>query len=223
MIKAVVYDLDGTLLDTLSTIAYYGNAAMGKYGLAQYETDRYRYFAGDGARVLIERMLDACSADKEKYFRSVYEYYNEIYNAAPLYKTGLYEHIKELTDALSSMGIKQAVLSNKPDYAVKYNIDHFFGSLFDSVYGARENIALKPDPEMLLALLAELGVKAEQCLYVGDTDVDMLTGRAAGAYTVGVSWGFRDEDELISHGAHRIASSPMQIIDIMNEINRGIL
>ncbi|MBQ7820925.1 MAG: HAD family hydrolase [Clostridia bacterium] len=218
MIKAVVYDLDGTLLDTLSTIAYYANKAMSEFSLATYEKDRYRYFVGNGAKVLIKRLLENNSVSTDEYFERVFAYYNEIYDAAPLYLTEPYKGICELVGTLSEMGIKQAVLSNKPDFAVKSNVAHFFGDTFDKVYGAREGVALKPDPAMLLSLLDELGVRPDECVYVGDTDVDMLTGRAAGALTVGVLWGFRDREELEANGADRIVTEPAEVLEILTNL-----
>ena len=219
MIKFVVYDLDGTLLDTLSTITYYGNKTMEHSGLNGFESDRYKRFVGNGARVLIKRLIEANGADESECFDRAFEYYNEIYNASPLYLTAPYEGITELVKTLAEMKIKQAVLSNKPDFAVKSNVSHFFEDAFDKVYGARDGVPLKPDPAMLNALLDELGVKPDECVYVGDTDVDMKTGRAAGAYTVGVLWGFRDRAELEANGADAIVSSPYQIADIIRKIN----
>ncbi|MBO7148456.1 MAG: HAD family hydrolase [Clostridia bacterium] len=219
MIKTVIYDLDGTLLDTLSTITYYGNKAMEHFGLNGFESDRYKLFVGNGARVLIKRLIEANNADANEYFERAFEYYNEIYNAAPLYLTSPYDGITELVEKLGEMGIKQAVLSNKPDFAVKSNVSHFFGDSFDKVYGARDGVPLKPDPAMLKALLDELGIKPDECVYVGDTDVDMKTGRAAGAYTVGVLWGFRDRAELEANGADAIVSTPNEILDVIMKRN----
>ena len=219
MIKAVVYDLDGTLLNTLTTIAGYGNAAMKKFGFCEFEERKYRYFVGNGAKVLIERMLNEAGAPKDKYFDRIYTYYNEIYDANPLYNTKPYDGIPELVSAVRELGIKQAVLSNKPDFAVKSNIKHFFGETFDKVYGGREGIALKPDPGALFALLDELDAKPDECVYVGDTYVDMKTGKSAGAVTVGVLWGFRDRKELEENNADYIVSEPSEIYTLIKRIN----
>lgn len=222
MIKAVIYDLDGTLLDTLSTIAGYCNDTMRHFGLREFELDEYRYFVGDGARVLIKRLLERNGVPESEYFERAYEYYNDIYNATPLEGTTPYDGICALVAALGERGLKQAVLSNKPDIAVKSNVEHFFSGSFERICGARDGVPLKPDPSMLKVLFDELGVDASECVYVGDTDVDMKTGRAAGVFTVGVLWGFRTEDELRRAGADLLAKEPHDILSAIERSNGGI-
>ncbi len=218
MIKAVVYDLDGTLLDTLGTIAGYGNTAMKKFGLSEFDTDSYRYFVGNGAKTLIKRMLEAGNIDADEYFDKVYEYYTSIYDADPISDTKPYDGIPELTDELRTLGIKQAILSNKPDFATKGVAKRFFDGMFDRVYGGREGIELKPHPGALLSVLDELEVKPDECVFVGDTYVDIRTGKSAGAHTIGVLWGFRDREELEREGAEYIVSKPSEIAEIVKSI-----
>ncbi len=217
MIKAVIYDLDGTLLDTLSTIAGYANTAMRKFGLCEFETECFKTFVGNGAKVLIKRVLEASGADVEKYFDKVYTYYNEIYNSDPISITKPYDGIVELINSVKALGIKQAVLSNKPDYATKGVAKRFFGDIFDEVYGGREGVELKPHPAALLSLLDELKIKPEECIFVGDTYVDIRTGKSAGAQTIGVLWGFRDREELSGEGADYIVEDPEEILDIIKK------
>ncbi len=220
MIKAVVYDVDGTVLDTLSTIAYYGNKALEHFGFLSLPENNYKYYAGNGARVLIERMLEASEVSVGDYFDKVFSYYNEIYDKSPVAFTKPFDGITELVVTLKEMGIKQAVVSNKPDYATRGVVAACFNGEFDRVYGARDGVKLKPDPDALLSVLAELDVDKSECLYVGDTSVDMDTGKNADVKTVGVLWGFRTRDELVEHGADYIVDKPCQILEIVNSINK---
>ncbi len=218
MIKAVIYDVDGTVLDTLSTIAHYGNKALKQFGFLPLPEENYKHYAGNGAKVLIEKMLEASGVSVNEHFENVFTYYNEIYNASPVAYTKPFEGITELVVALKEKGIKQAVVSNKPDFATRGVMSACFRDEFDRVYGARDGVKLKPDPNALLSVLDELGVDKSECLYVGDTSVDMDTGRNADVKTVGVLWGFRDREELEEHGADYIVDKPEQILEIVNEL-----
>lgn len=212
MKKACIFDLDGTLTNTLPTIAYYANGALRANGLLPFEENEYRYFVGNGAKVLVRRMLAERGVTDEQTFLRVYRDYNAAYDAAPLYLTEIYPGVKELLVSLVSRGVRLAVLSNKPDYAAKEVVRHFFGEIFDVAHGAREGVPLKPAPNALWTLLEELGgISLNDALYVGDSSVDMETGKAAGVSTVGVSWGFRDREELLAHGADAIADRAEQI------------
>ncbi len=212
MKKACIFDLDGTLTNTLPTIAYYANGALAASGLAPFPVDEYRYFVGDGAKTLVKRMLVARGVTDEETLLRVYRDYNVAYDAAPLYLTEIYPGVKELLVSLASQGVRLAVLSNKPDYAAKEVIRHLFGDIFNVAHGAREGVPLKPAPDALWALLEELGgISPDDALYVGDSSVDMETGKAAGVRTVGVSWGFRGREELLAHGADAIAERAAQI------------
>ncbi len=213
MIKACIFDLDGTLTNTLPTISFYANGALVKNGFAPYDEERYKYFIGNGAKTLVERMLSAQEAMNSENFSHVFGDYNSAYNAAPLYKTEVYDGIYDLIKELRARGIHTAVLSNKPDFATVAVVKHFFGELFDIAHGAREGIALKPSPDGALALMRELGIDdPSDILYAGDTSVDMDTGKGAGFYTVGVKWGFRTEEELREHKADAVVSHPLEII-----------
>ncbi len=220
MIKACLFDLDGTLLDTISTISYYGNLALEKFGIESIETDEYKYFVGNGAKLLVERMLNFRNAYTEEMFDKVFEYYNEQYNADVKRYTAPYDGIEDLISELKSQGILTAVISNKPDYAACEAVKMFFkdGS-FDIVHGQREGIKIKPDPEGAVDILETLDVKPEETVYVGDTWIDMQTGKSLGAHTVGVLWGFRKYDELNTHGADIIISEPKEILAYIKELN----
>ena len=221
MIKACLFDLDGTILDTIKTIAYYCNRALEEFGIEPIEIEKYNYLAGKGARNLVEGMLRERNCYSEKLFEKIFPFYMESYDANPTYLTEPFDGICSLLKELKSMGIKTAVISNKPDFATKYLCkEKFEDGLLDIVRGQVDGVKLKPDTEGALLILNEFGVKNEEVLYVGDTDTDMHTGKNLGAYTVGVLWGFRKEDELRANGADRIVSNPMEILKIAQEMSK---
>lgn len=215
MIRACIFDLDGTLLNTLETIAHYANQTLNKFDLPAIPTERYRYLVGNGARILVERMLQETQGDMAL-FGAAFEDYTQSYDKEPLYLTAPYDGILDLLRELKSRNIKIAVLSNKPHNATAAVVKAIFGTdTFDRCYGQREGVPIKPDPTALIALMDELGVSPEECLYVGDTATDMQTGRGAGAKTVGVLWGFRDRDELAENGAELLVEHPRQLLDAL--------
>ena len=221
MIKACVFDLDGTLLNTLTTISYYGNLALNEFGIEAIDTDEYKYLVGNGAKILVERMLKFRSAYTEEMFKKVYDFYNEKYNADVRKYTEPYSGIPQMLKSLKDMGIALGVISNKPDYAACEAINNFFDAdIFDVVHGQREGIKIKPDPEGALDILASLGAEPSETVYAGDTWIDMQTGKNMGAYTIGVLWGFRDYDELKENGADLIINSPDEIVKYISETNK---
>lgn len=215
MKKACIFDLDGTLLDTLSTIGGYMNEALASEGIAPFPMDDYRYFVGDGARTLVARALRAANALTEDRQDRVFSLYSRLYDAAPNGKTRPYEGVLPLLTALKERGVRVAVLSNKPDFAACAVVKSFFGDLVDIAHGGRDGIPLKPAPDGVTALLDELSVTADECLYIGDTGVDMDTARAAGLFGIGVTWGFRDEAELREHGASALVHTPADILSYL--------
>lgn len=216
MFKAIIFDLDGTILDTIETIAYYGNKALREFGFKEIETEKYKILAGNGAKFLIRSMLSTVGCNDPEVFEKVFEYYNNEYNTNTLYKTKVYDGIRELLTLAKNKGIKLAVLSNKPHQATVDVLGNFFDEdTFDFKYGAREGVPLKPDPAAAVMLAEQLGVKKEECLYVGDTDVDMKTGKGAGFYTIGVLWGFREREELEKNGADLIVQHPLEILKLI--------
>ena len=212
MISACFFDLDGTLLNTLPTIAHYANSALAKYGIAPIPQERYRYLVGNGAKLLVERMLRERNAYSPELYTKVYNYYNESYNAAPLVYTEPYPGIPELLAALKERGIRLGIISNKPDAAVTELAAEFFPSVFDWVQGQREGLPLKPDPMTLVSALDRLGVAPRDAMYVGDLPVDAETGRRAGTGTVGVLWGFSTESEIRDAGADAVAAVPSDVL-----------
>lgn len=214
-IKCAVFDLDGTLLNTIKTINYYLNFALTKHGLgAVSETDTMS-FVGNGAKKLIERAIDGVGGDRNL-FDAVFKTYNEAYNASPYYLTEPYDGIAELISNLKSSGIKLAVLSNKPDFATKAAVKHFFGDLFDLVLGGRENVPLKPCPDALFDIMSEFGVTPDETAYIGDSEPDVQTAKNASvALNISVTWGFRTKDQLKNAGAEILINKPLEIIDLI--------
>ncbi len=216
--KAVIFDLDGTLLNTIDTITYYSNKALSKFGFATATADEFKYFVGNGAVKLIERALSKSGEWTSEDFENVYTYYNEIYNAEPLYLTKSFPGIFEMLTELKSAGVKIGVLSNKPDEAVQGVVKKFFGDLPDIVSGGKKGVPLKPDPAAAENILSYFGAERAVSAFVGDSGVDMMTGRNAHLHTIGVKWGFRTEDELIKNGAEHTVDEPGEIIKIVNAL-----
>ena len=216
--KACIFDMDGTVLSTLSTIAYYGNEALKHFGLPQRPTEEYRYFAGNGAKLLVHRMLAASDMDTEENFEKVYPYYIALYETDAAYRTAPYAGIPEMLAALRERGVLAALLTNKPnDAAQSVRAQMFLPEDFALCVGQTEERAIKPAPDGALYIADSLGLKPFECLYVGDTWVDMDTGKNAGMDTVGVLWGFRGEEELRSHGAKYIIKKPMELLSIIEK------
>jgi len=211
--RAALFDLDGTLADTLADLATATNHALAQLGCPTHPRDAYRQFVGDGARVLCERALPPDRQHLAEQARSIMRDY---YAAHWADQTRLYPGIQETVAALAARGYKLAVLSNKPDDFTKQMIAHYFRpNPFHVVRGQRPNVPLKPDPTAALQIARELGVPPADWIYLGDTNTDMRTARAAGMYAVGVRWGFRDEKELREAGAQTLIARPADILSLI--------
>ncbi len=216
MKKAVIFDLDGTLTDTLASIKKSCDMAMGKFGFGPYTEEQYKYFVGDGAAVLIERCLETGGDKEHTYFEKAYTEYQEVFEKYCMYQVRPYDGITELLTSLKEKKVKIGVLSNKPHERTKDVINTVFGEgYFDAVRGQLEGVEKKPSPEGLFLILNELQLSATDILYLGDTGTDMQTGKASGAFTLGALWGFRKEKELIEHGADKIIKNPLQLLDYL--------
>lgn len=213
--EAVLFDLDGTLLDTIADIAGAVNRALEKNGFPGHPVETCRAFVGDGARTLISRALPPGAATEDRIDRCLADFradYAQHWHLA----TRPYPRIPELLDRLTGRGVRLAVLSNKPhEFTVKC-IDRFLpGRPFEAVFGQRENVPLKPDPSAALDIATRMKVRPSACLFVGDSPVDMKTGASAGMRPVGVGWGFTDPDDLARHVDDAIAASPLDILALM--------
>ena len=216
-IKCAIFDLDGTLLNTIETINYYLNLALETNGFPSICKEDTLSFVGDGARKLISRTITRLGIDETAFDKLFYDY-NRLYDADPYYLTEPYEGISELLSELKNQGIKLAVLSNKPDFAAKAAITYFFPESFDLVVGAKEETPLKPDPRSLLPLLSSLDVTENEIVYVGDSEPDVaLSNNADLRFPIMVSWGFRTRERLLSCGAKNVIDKPGEIIDIIKK------
>lgn len=215
MKKTVIFDLDGTLLNTLDSIAYFANKTLEKYGYDTIAVEKYKKLTGNGARVLMERMLKEVHAEGYD-FEKMLNDYNKSYDDDFMYLTRPYDGILDMLGELKKKGIKTAVISNKPDSTTVQVVREMMGELTpDIVRGGREGVPLKPDPTAVLEIIEQLGVEKADCLYVGDTATDMETGKNAGLFTVGVLWGFRDREEIEKAGAKAIVSKPAEILKLI--------
>ena len=212
MKKLCIFDLDGTLTNTLGSIAYFLNAELKKYDISFVTEDDVKVFTGDGAYNLVERVLKKNGIEDAVLLRNILSSYVSSYDADYLYLCKLYPDIKELIAELKKRGIKIACLTNKPHQTAVSIISHFFDNDFSLIWGQREGFPIKPDPSGAFEIMKELKVEAKDALYVGDTKTDVRTGKSAGCFTVGVLWGFRDREELENAGADAIIERPNELL-----------
>lgn len=215
--KAVIFDLDGTLLDTLEDIADAMNSVLGKHGCPLHETDAYRHFVGDGVYRLVERVLPEVKRDDETVAEFV-EAYREAYGKNWNSKTRPYAGIPEMLEDLAARRLKLAVLSNKPDEFANRCVNEFLSRWsFHKVLGYREEIPQKPDPAGAFKIAESLHIQPGKILYLGDTSVDMKTAVAAGMYPVGALWGFRSFEELLGAGARKLIEKPQELLTLFSD------
>ena len=211
--KAVIFDLDGTLSDSIHSIKYSGDRTMERFGYGPFSEEQYKYFVGDGAANLVRRALSAGGDTELIHFEEAYALYREIFRENCMYRVRPYDGIPELLAALKAQHVKIAVLSNKPHAETVNVIETLFGAgYFDVIEGQREGMAIKPSPEGVFRILGQIGLGAEDLLYLGDTATDMKTGKGAGAFTVGALWGFRDRAELEEGGADAVIEYPLELL-----------
>lgn len=216
MYQCCIFDLDGTLLDTLTAISYTANLTLAECGFEPIEREKYKFLVGDGAAKLVERALKVRGDENLTHFEEAYEKYMKNFAIYSMHEVKPYDGICELLEYLKKEGIRIAVLSNKPHQRTIENIEAVFGKdYFDHVQGEQEQVKRKPDPSGVFQIMNHLGLNREECLYVGDTNTDMQTGKNAGLDTVGVTWGFRPESELVSYQPAYIAHHPDDIRKIV--------
>ena len=214
MIKLAVFDLDGTLANTLADLAAAMNYALDREGLRTYPTDDYRQFVGNGIDNLVRvTMADAYTADGATKVKADFNSYYAVHCKD---LTTAYDGIAELLSKLKADGTETAVISNKPDRFVPEILDSIYPEhSFGSAYGQREGIARKPDPQALDILIEQSGLDKSEVLYIGDSNVDVAFAHNAGVKVCGVSWGFRGSEELISAGADFIADTADELYEII--------
>lgn len=205
--RGCLFDLDGTLINSLADLAEASNYMLTQRGFPTYPTERYRYFVGRGVPKLIESVVPAQNRTAEELAvcRRLFDAY---YHIHALDHTGPYAGIPAMLEGFRGRGLNLAVVSNKPDGFVHQIVESVFPRVFAAVQGQREGIPRKPDPAMALSACRALGFEPAECLYFGDSGVDMLTAVAAGMTAVGVLWGFREQEELAEAGAQHLIARP---------------
>ncbi len=217
MKKAVIFDLDGTLSDSIMSIKNSCDAALKPLGFGPFAVEQYKYFVGDGAANLVKRALTAGGDKDLAHFEEAFASYRRIFAEHCMDGVHPYEGIPELLKELKTRGIQIAVLSNKPHLETIQVIETLFGKdYFHVIQGQKDGVAIKPSPEGVFQVLEQLQLKAEEVLYIGDTCTDMQTGKGAGACTIGCLWGFRDRQELEENHADFIIENPLELLDYID-------
>ena len=213
MFKAVIFDMDGTILDTLEDLKDSLNYSLSKYGFDERSLDEVRSYVGNGLHKTVERAVadNATEEDVEKIFECMVPYYKEHCRI----KTKPYDGIVDVIRKIKTMGIATAVISNKNNAAVGQLCEEMFKDCFDYYMGETEGIKLKPDREMVDITLSKLGVSNNEALYIGDSEVDILTASNSMMKCLAVTWGFRDKEMLIENGATDFVDKPEQIIEYL--------
>ena len=215
MKKLVIFDLDGTLLNTIEDLGQAANYALERNGYATHSMASYPYFVGNGVRRLMTRVLPEDARDDENVDRVLGDFI-EYYDEHCIDFTKPYNGMPELLQDLRDMGVAMAVASNKYQKAVSKIIPHYFPDIdFIAVEGHREGVNVKPDPSIVFSILTQARVAKADCLYVGDSGVDMETARRACIDSVGVTWGFRSKKELVEYHADVIVGNPVDILDVV--------
>ncbi len=211
----VIFDLDGTLLDTLADLTNSTNAVLKQFGMGSRTLDEVRAFVGNGIRNLLKRAVTR-DVDEEE-FDHIFQCFREHYGLHCMDETEPYPGILSLLDWMDKEGIQTAIVSNKADFAVKKLRDIYFGRLVPVAIGEQEGCRRKPAPDSVLKALGELGADPGHAVYVGDSDVDLQTAKNAGLDCIAVSWGFRSREFLLEHGAHpdRIAANVKELRELL--------
>ena len=212
--KAVIFDLDGTLVDSLADLSDSVNLMLESYGFPTHEVEKYRYFVGNGSKKLMERTLPRDKAASAEFVEEALAKYKAIYKERLLEKTRPYNGVRELLAELKSRGIPLAVCTNTHNDAALTIVKILFApGTFEEVLGDRPGFPKKPNPATPLEIASHLGVKPDEVAYLGDTSVDMETAVHAGFLPVGVLWGFRPEEELVKSGAKVLLKAPLELLE----------
>ena len=214
MYKAVIFDLDGTLINSIDDLADSANAVLKEYNFPTFDVEAYKYKVGNGIRKLMQRALPE---DKQDLLDEALDKFKAIYAKHNLDKTRPYDGIMDMLHNLQESGIPLGVCTNKHDEAAKEIIKILFPeNTFDSIIGDKAGLKRKPDPGKVLAIAKEWNIKPEEIAYLGDSGVDMQTAVNAGMLPVGVLWGFRKEDELLANGAKVLLHNPNELLEKVN-------
>ena len=212
--EAAIFDLDGTLVNSLNDLADSANAVLRSHGFPAHDVEAYRYFVGNGSRKLIERILPADRAADATFVRDFMAEYKARYAAHLLDQTKPYAGIMEMLEELRRRSIPMAVCTNKHQSAAEAIMEELFPrDMFREIIGDQDGLPRKPNPSKVLHIMKNMGVTGDKTLYFGDTSVDMDTARNAGAFAVGVLWGFRPAEELTEHGADIFLKHPLELFE----------
>jgi phosphoglycolate phosphatase len=214
--KGVIFDLDGTLVNSLEDIADAMNSVLEDFNYPTHCYNNYQYFIGSGLRNLVSKALPATNND-EKNIDICYDLMIEKYSVNCTRKTKPYDGIRELLDILISQNIQLSVFSNKSDELTKKVVADLFPNYFSPVVGLSVEALKKPNPHEAIEISKSLGLKTEEIIFVGDSGIDMQTATNANMHAVGVSWGYRTEEELIAQGAKHIVHHPLDLIQILQK------
>jgi len=216
--RAIIFDLDGTLLDSLNDLKNTLNSVLESNGLPTHTREKVRYLVGYGMDELVRTALPQELRKQAELLEKLKKEMQENYAKTWMNTTRPYPGIAELLDWIDNTTIKKGVLSNKPDRFTKLCVETLLGSWkFDSVSGHHTGISHKPDPEGALHMSDEMAIDPREILYAGDSEVDMQTANAAGMYPLGVLWGFRTEKELLESGAKKLVETPQEIIEFLSD------
>lgn len=211
--QAVLFDMDGTVLDTLDDLCDSINHSLAEFSLPPVSREHVRQCLGNGAAFLVSHSIPAdCSPDLEA---NVLAFYKPWYDAHCLIKTAPYEGILPMMQSLKEHGLRLAIISNKPDRAVQELSDAFFPGLLELSVGESPSVRRKPAPDTVLTAASQIGLSVDQCVYVGDSEVDLQTARNAGMDCISVTWGFRDEAQLIEAGATALIRTPEELESLL--------
>ena len=216
--KTIIFDLDGTLIDSLEDIAVCMNQVLKELNLPTHEMNDYKYFVGGGISILVDNSLNALNKEiTDELKEKVTQRFKEIYDQKLHLKTKAYDGIYELLDELVSLDCNIGILSNKPhEFTVQYANSLFSKYNIKEVHGQKSDVPKKPDPIAAISIANSFNIPCEEIYFVGDTMVDMQTAVNANMIGIGVLWGFRDEKELMENGATFIVKHPLDILDIIN-------
>lgn len=213
--EAIVFDLDGTLLNTLNDLGNAVNRVLSQHGFPAHKLDKYRYFVGDGAKMLVIRALPEHQRNEKVIDTCLQDFKND-YGQHWNVETSLYDGIPDMLDKLSSRRIKLAILSNKPhEFTIRCVTEFLSKWIFDVVLGQQTSIPLKPHPAAAFEVADRMNIPVSSFLYLGDSAVDMQTAVAAGMYPVGAMWGFRSPEELKENGAKALLQYPSDIFTLL--------
>lgn len=211
--KAVVFDLDGTLLNTLNEIAYTVNSVLKRHNLPTHDVESYRQFIGDGVIKLVYRSLPEALRDGEDFADCLDDVLVEYGNNLNKY-TVVYDGITKMLDELTRLGVRMAILSNKAHEFMPGVMEQYFTQWkFEFVFGARKGLPVKPNPFSAIEIAKLMNLPVEEIIYIGDSDVDMKTAIGAGMYPVGAGWGLRGREELLANGAKLVIDHPLELIN----------